>query len=227
LSYKILKKEIKSLLKENNSQETVKTLKEKNHNNDKVLNPLISLLYDPDEAIKHKAAEAIGILNSEKYEPDTEKTRILMRRLMWSLNEESGGIGWGAVEAMAETAVHNKTVFDEFYKIIISYIDPDSGSFLDHKELHPGIVWAIGRMLKAYPETGAYAEYVLKDLIDDNDPRIRGHALWAVLNGKVKNLESSIKKYLNDNEEFFLYDEKVMKKTKISEIAQKALNQNV
>jgi hypothetical protein len=224
LSYKILKKEIKSLLKENSAEYTVNILKQKNKNNDKHLNPLISLLYDPDEVIKHKAAEAIGILNSEKYEHDTEKARILMRRLMWSLNEESGGIGWGAVEAMAETAVHNKTLFDEFYKIIISYIDPDSGSFLDHKELHPGIVWAIGRLLKAYPETGTYAEYVLKDLINDDDPRIRGHALWSVLNGKVKNLDSSIKKHLNDNEEFFLYDGKTMKKTKISEIAQRILN---
>jgi len=35
-------------------------------------------------------------------EKEMESARVIMRRLMWSLNDESGDIGWGAPEAMAE-----------------------------------------------------------------------------------------------------------------------------
>ena len=33
---------------------------------------------------------------------DMEAARVIMRRLMWNLNDESGGIGWGSPEAMGE-----------------------------------------------------------------------------------------------------------------------------
>jgi len=45
----------------------------------------------------------MGRVVSSLAEKDMESARVVMRRLMWNLNEESGGIGWGCPEAMGET----------------------------------------------------------------------------------------------------------------------------
>jgi hypothetical protein len=44
----------------------------------------------------------MGEVMAHLADKDMESARVIMRRLMWSLNDESGGIGWGAPEAMGE-----------------------------------------------------------------------------------------------------------------------------
>ena len=60
---------------------------------------------------------------------DMEGARVIMRRLMWSLNEESGGIGWGAPEAMAEIMARHLELAREYSHMLISYMDYE-GNFL-------------------------------------------------------------------------------------------------
>ena len=45
---------------------------------------------------------------------DMEAARIVMRRLLWSLNDESGGIGWGAPESMAEAMCRHQGLALEY-----------------------------------------------------------------------------------------------------------------
>ena len=47
------------------------------------------------------------------------------RRLIWSLNDESGGIGWGAPEAMGEILARSEKLSCEFYCILLAYIRED------------------------------------------------------------------------------------------------------
>ena len=60
-----------------------------------VVNPLFSFLYNTDELLKWKAVTALGAVVSNLASHDMESARIVMRRLIWNLNDESGGIGWG------------------------------------------------------------------------------------------------------------------------------------
>ncbi len=221
INYKQLKSEIKTILSNNIPEKAFIILK--NYPYEKIINPLIGLLYESDELLKFRAVEAIGKIAASREKKDIEKTRIIMRRFMWNLNEESGGIGWGTPEAMAETAASSKKIYDEFIKIFISYVDPESGLYLDHEELHPGIAWGIGRLAKKWPETKKYAGYMLKDLIKRTDPRVRGLSVWASGLCKMKELEKDIEKLLDDKNSFILYDDEKLKTITIGEASQKAL----
>ncbi|MFH0958303.1 MAG: hypothetical protein V1897_06330, partial [Pseudomonadota bacterium] len=90
-----------------------------------VINPLLSYLLDHDELVKWRAVTAIGLVVSKLAENDAEAARVIMRRLMWSLNDESGGIGWGAPEAMAEIMAQCHRMAQEFNLILISYLDEE------------------------------------------------------------------------------------------------------
>jgi len=68
-----------------------------------VVNPLFAFFCDPDALRRWRAVTAMGRVVSSLAENDMESARVVMRRFMWNLNEESGGIGWGCPEAMGET----------------------------------------------------------------------------------------------------------------------------
>lgn len=222
MSYKKLKKQIKQILLKSAIDETHEILNELSH--EQLISSLMGLLFDPDELVKFRAVDSIGYAASIIAEKNIEKVRIIMRRLMWTLNEESGGIGWGSPEAMAAIAADSKKIYDEFAKIIISYIDPLSPSFLDHKELHPGIAWGIGRLGEKNKKTGELASYMLKKIILDTDPRIRGLGVWACGTCKISEAANTLEQLIKDKSEFLIYRNRELKKLTIAEAAKTALD---
>ena len=62
------------------------------------VNPLLAILSRPE--LSWRAAFGLGLAVSFMVKKDMEAARIFMRRLMWSMNEESGNLGWGIPEAM-------------------------------------------------------------------------------------------------------------------------------
>ncbi len=81
-----------------------------------------------------------------------EEARIILRRIMWNLNDESGGIGWGSPEAMGDILACSEELAREFGSILFSYLDT-GGNFIEHEILQRGVIWGIGTYLKAAPET--------------------------------------------------------------------------
>ena len=61
-----------------------------------VLNPLFAGIVHGNETIRWHAITAMGQTVATLAAANMETARVVMRRLMWSLNDESGGIGWGA-----------------------------------------------------------------------------------------------------------------------------------
>jgi hypothetical protein len=116
-----------------------------------VINPLISCLYTPDEALKQRAALAMGEVMALLADLDMEAARVVMRRLIWSLNDESGGIGWGAPEAMGEILARHEQLAKEYLPILVSYIRAD-GNLLDHPMLRRGVLWGLCRVAGTRPE---------------------------------------------------------------------------
>ncbi len=68
----------------------------------KVINPLFSFFYSKEEHVRWHAITAMGAVTSRLAAYEMEQARVVMRRLMWNLNDESGGIGWGSPEAIGE-----------------------------------------------------------------------------------------------------------------------------
>ena len=151
-----------------------------------VVNPLFSFLCSLDEPVKWRAVTAMGKVISDLAASDMESARVVMRRFIWQLNDESGGIGWGCPESMADAMVRNENLAQEFGCLLISYIQPD-GNYLEHPILQRGVLWGVGRLAHCRPRYALQAAAHLLPYMESADPILRGLAAWAA--GPIAGLE--------------------------------------
>jgi len=144
-----------------------------------VINPLFSFLLSSDEQTRWRAITAMGAVVADLAEKDMESARVIMRRLMWSLNDESGGIGWGAPEAMGEIMACHQGLAKEYANVLISYIWED-GNFLEYEPLQRGAVWGLGRVAQARPDLVQDALPHLLSFLESADATVRGLAAWTL-----------------------------------------------
>jgi|GEM_PF-244428 len=108
------------------------------------VNPLLAML--PRAELRYQAAICLGEAMALCAVEDREFTRNIMRRLMWSLNEESGNLGWGCPEAFGAAVAASPAIQQEFERVLVSYII-DTGkadNYIDHAPLRLGAYWAVG-----------------------------------------------------------------------------------
>jgi hypothetical protein len=144
----------------------------------RVVNPLFSFFYNSDEWVKWRAVTAMGAVVARLAREDLESARIVMRRLMWNLNDESGGIGWGSPEAMGEIMARHERLAKEYAHILVSYIN-EEGNFLEHEMLQRGVLWGFGRLAHTRPDLIRDAAAYLHPFLRSKDPHHRGLAAWA------------------------------------------------
>lgn len=160
-----------------------------------VVNHIFSCLYNTDEMVKWRAVTAMGETVSSIADEDIESARVVIRRLMWNLNDESGGIGWGSPEAMGEIFARNKKLGDEYTRILISYLNKN-GNYLENEILRQGVVWGIGRIAGVRPELVQNSIPFLIPCISSKDTVLRGLAAWAIYRidpAKAKSILSPLK----------------------------------
>jgi hypothetical protein len=145
----------------------------------KAVGPLFSYLCSLDELVKWRAVTAMGSVLSDLAASDLESARVIMRRFIWNLNDESGGIGWGCPESMAETMARNEKLAAEYACILISYIQPH-GNYLEHEGLQRGVLWGVGRLAHSRPQCMQTATAFLLSYMKSEAPYLRGLAAWAV-----------------------------------------------
>lgn len=123
-----------------------------------IANPLFSAICSSNEQIRWNGVFAFGFFASKLAVIDLEQVRIVMRRFLWSLNDESGGIGWGAPESMAEIMYQLQPMRDEYLHMLLSYIQEDGGelcqdgNFIELPQLQRGVLWGIMRLSEKYPD---------------------------------------------------------------------------
>jgi hypothetical protein len=143
---------------------------------------LFSHFYTNTELIKFRSITAMGDLGARLSAKKMEKARVLMRRLMWNLNDESGGIGWGSPEAMGEILSKSPRLAEEFKSILFSYLNP-GGNFIEHEALQRGVLWGIGTYLQSAPQDmNNTTRELIYSYLDSKDPIKRGYALRALIN---------------------------------------------
>jgi len=79
---------------------------------------------------------------------------------MLNLNDESGGIGWGAPEAMGEIMARSEKLAEEYYKILISYT-PDGGNYLDFEDLQKDVIAGLKRLSQVRPNLVKEVKHLL------------------------------------------------------------------
>ncbi len=171
-----------------------------------LVSPLVSSLYSPDLPFRWEAVLAFGKVADALVRQAPESGRIVMRRLMWSLNDESGGIGWGAPEAMAEAMAGNSMLAGEYCRILLSYIRED-GNYLEYLPLRRGALWGMMRFARFRPELFQEidaAKWVLPYLYSE-DAESRALAALSLGYSRESRLAGRLEALVDDNAPVLLF----------------------
>lgn len=166
----------------------------------------------------------MGVYVSGLAENDPEAGRNWMRRFMWQLNDESGGIGWGVAEVMGEVMARHEGLAREFARIFLSYLD-ENGNYLEFEPLQRGVLWGLGRLAQVRPEVleSCSAIHYVRPFLHSPDGPLRGLAVWVL--GWIGNPQSIplIQNLLKDPAEFPLFTGHRLEVRSIQALAEEAI----
>ena len=142
----------------------------------RALSYLTALTYDPYPCVSWRAIEGLGLAAGEIGAQHPEYVLVHLRRLVWLLTDESGGIGWRAPEAMGAIIATRPPAYAAFIPILVSILDMEAE---DVVRFRAGALWAIGHLAPHAPEYFAGAENWLPHYFNNPDSQVRGMAAWA------------------------------------------------
>ena len=188
-----------------------------------IIRGLISLSYDKQDVISWRAIEAIGVISRIFSKEKMDILRETIRRLLWSMGEESGGIGWSAAEMLGEIVTADPDAFNDIIPIL--------WSFKEEEMFRAGIVWAMRRIAMIRPELVAFIIQDLPEMLEDRNPVVRGYTvrlmgiLPETLNAGTG--RQQISKLLGDNNPVPIYNEGELLSRSVGEIAEEVLHKTV
>lgn len=215
-----LKREVLALLQSDDLDKALEKLRRLPAR--RVINPLFSFLLSSDEQIKWRAVTAFGAVLANLASQDPESARVVMRRLMWSLNDESGGIGWGAPEAMGEIIASHEGLAREYAPVLISYIW-EQGNYLEYEMLQQGALWAIGRAAQVRPDLMQGALQYLPPFLASKNATVRGLAAWAIGLLQPQIACPQIEPLMKDDAQISLYLNGRLVRRSVMDLAKEAL----
>jgi hypothetical protein len=187
-----------------------------------IINPLLSFIQSGNEKVKWGSVKAIGHVVGQLADRDLEAARVIMRRLMWTLNDESGGIGWGSPEAMGEIMAIHRGLAQEYAHILISYARED-GNYLEHEGLQRGLLWGIGRLSETRPELVRESAGLFLAYLVSRDAVIRGLAVRLMGLLRVKEAQPVLQTLAEDESAIALVIENRLAATRVKDLAEEAL----
>ena len=187
------------------------------------VNPLFSFFYNTNELIKWRAITAMGAVVAHLAEQDIESARVVMRRLMWNLNDESGGIGWGPPEAIGEIMARHFRLAEEYAFLLVSYVN-EQGNYIEHPILQRGVLWGLGRLAHSRPLLVNHAAPFLLPFMQSEDAFHRGLSAWAAgaLDGGLT--KPLLQPLSNDNTVINIFIDMNLVETTVGQLALEALS---
>lgn len=136
-----------------------------------LINTLMTFIVNSNISIKERAINVMSKAVSLLADQNIEQAKTVMRRLVWSLNEESGNIGWGSAETIGEILARHEGLANEYHDILLPFINPEM-SYLEHEPLLKEVLLGIERLGKARPHLIKNAKPLLKRFLDTKDPEM-------------------------------------------------------
>ncbi|MBW1903442.1 MAG: HEAT repeat domain-containing protein [Deltaproteobacteria bacterium] len=183
----------------------------------KVVNALFSFLHSTNEKVKWAAVTAMGAVVAEIADEDMETARVIMRRLMWNLNDESGGIGWGSPEAMGEILACHEGLAEEYAHVLLSYARED-GNYLEYEMLQRGLLWGIGRLSQVRPHLVQDSAHYLIPYLEAGDTIVKGLAVWVIGILGAKEARTTIEKLKKNTSEIQIYQDRRIIKCQVKDL---------
>ncbi len=176
---------------------------------------LISLAYDKEDLLCWRAIEAIGRAAGAVAGKDPSAVRNVVQRLIWSIRDESGGIGWSAPEMLGEIVINSPQDCADIPSIILSFHEEES--FLK------GVLWAVGRISAAGINGMEGSLDVLMKALGHEDPSVRGLALYSLRRFRVAGVAERVIDMVRDEGRCLIYENHELIEMKVGEIAKRVL----
>jgi hypothetical protein len=192
----------------------------------KIVSLLIRLSYDKDTLIGQRAIRAVGLIAREVVQDDPEFLRETCRKLLWSLSDESGGIGWSAPEMLGEIVSADPGGFADLIPVIAGLYETRELVF------RPGVVYALLKIAESDPAlVTPYQKIVIMSLVDE-DPlvkalglqliaslwnRARQHHDWS--DEYQERIRESVKRLMTDKGEAHVYKDSDFDNVQVGELA--------
>lgn len=227
-----IKKEVLSLLKAEGGLEPVfRELKQ--YRAIDAVNVLFSAICHGDSHLRWVAVSCMGEGVTRMAKEDMESARVMMRRLLWSLNDESGGIGWGAPESMAEIMCRHDGLAEEYVHMLLSYMLEDGeeicqdGNYLEHVLLQRGLIWGVSRLAACRPDLlkDRGIATALPPYLSAGDTEVRGLAVLAAARLKLAATRPMLEKLIQQADEFVVYEDGSFVMMEIGKLARQGLEE--
>ncbi len=198
------------------------------------INALFPALCRTEARLRWRAVSCMGRSVARLAGEDMEAARVVMRRFLWSLNDESGGIGWGAPESMAEAMCLHQGLAQEYVHMLVSYMREDGeelhqdGNYLEHPLLQRGLLWGIARLSACRPQL-LHQRHAAADILPylrAEDAEIRALACLAL--GRLRHAPAQLllERCQGDHTEVSLYEPQgFFLKSSVAALAQSALKE--
>jgi len=213
-----MKREVRKLLDEGRFEAIAELATRKK----RVFGSLLSLTFDPDPQIGWRAVEGMGAAAAGIVDSDPGPVLEHLRRLVWLMNEEAGGICWRAPEAIAEIICQRPALFADYVPIVIHLLLEMAEEDLQH--FRTGILWVIGRLgingKKYVPEVLP----AVVSALEHADPQVRGMAVWCLGQLGKKELFADHSDLLSDDGPVDLYEDGVLMRTSVGRLSRRTFD---
>lgn len=208
-----LREEVNLLLSENKYDQLV----ERALQNRGVIKYLFRPLYHPYGVQRWQAIEALGRLTEAMAAKNPEAVKEILRRLLWSMNDESGSASWSAPETIGEIIYRSPELFKEFIPIVVNASEEEI--------FHRGIAWALGRIGQKRPDLVAEFIPLLINLLDHPRAEVRAYAARSLghIGSPAKQALPKLENLLLDEAQIEVFADHNTLSQPVSQLAQEAI----
>ncbi|MEG6616773.1 HEAT repeat domain-containing protein [Peptococcaceae bacterium 1198_IL3148] len=208
----ISKQDVSQLVLDGNHQQLIILAK---LDTKRILRYLMRLTYATDELLRYRAIEALGLVAGVIAQNDPDTILDLIRRLIWSMNDESGAQSWSAPETIAEIIYNQPDMYHQFASVMIR-------ASIDEEIFQQGMLWAVGRL-------SAKVDYIRKILpemtsfLDHHKANLRGYAAWALGQAGASEALDKLRRLESDNHTVRIYIEGQMYQKTVGQLASESI----
>ncbi|MFQ3574160.1 MAG: DVU0298 family protein [Thermodesulfovibrionales bacterium] len=210
MSSREMKSTLERLLNDMNYDEIAKMAAE----NSTVISKLISMSYDKESLLTWRAIDSLKEISRVLTPIDIGLMRNIVRKLLWSITDESGGIGWSACEMLGSIV----SAYPEQYSDIIPII----WSFREEEIFRAGSLWAMAQIAMVDPSVSDMVCGDLMAMFNDKDSTVRGYAVFcqSVLKCNI-DIKDISEKLSNDDGKLLFYDNGYLKEFTVSSLVKR------
>ncbi|GAB6158489.1 hypothetical protein JCM39194_16890 [Desulfotomaculum varum] len=178
---------------------------------------LFRFFYHPYGLRRWQAIEGLGRVAEALALKEPESVREIIRRLLWSMNDESGNSNWSAPEAIGEIIYRRPDLFGEFVPIVVNAAAEEI--------FHRGIAWALGRVGRRRPDLVQEFIPLLINLLTHPKAEVRGYAARSLgqLGLAARPALAELHRLLDDRSEVEVYEDSGLAMRQVADLAGAAI----